>query len=297
MTRTALLLPGQGSQRPGMGQSWVGTPQWALVDEASQAVGVDVEHLLLRADAEELRPTARAQLATHVVSLMALAAVQERVEAVVVAGHSLGEYTALVAAGVLAAGQAVQLVAECGAAMQEACDRCPGTMSAVLGTDASVVDEACARTEGAWPANYNAPQHVVVSGTAEGVAAAGELAKELGARRVLPLPVGGAFHTPLMEPAAVRLGAALRAAPFSTGRLAVISNVDATEHVDGWADRLQAQLMSPVLWSQTMAALVAAGVDRVVECGPGGVLTALARRVDGITALAVAGPADLSALP
>jgi [acyl-carrier-protein] S-malonyltransferase len=296
MTRTALLLPGQGSQRPGMGAPWQGTPWWSLVQDASDALDLDVAHLLLDADAEELRPTARAQVATHVVSLMALAAVQERVTAQVVAGHSLGEYTALVAAGVLAPADAVRLVSERGAAMQAACDRAPGTMAAVLGADADVEDEACARTEDAWPANYNAPQHVVVSGTAAGVAAAGEAAKALGARRVLPLPVGGAFHTPLMEPAVPRLRAALAAAPYRDAQVPVLSNVDAALHTDGWAARLEAQLLSPVRWAQTMEALVAQGVQRVVECGPGGVLIALARRVDGLTAVAVAGPADLEAL-
>lgn len=298
MTKTALVFPGQGSQRPGMGATWSRRQEWGLVAAASEAVGVDLAHLLLEADSAELRPTASAQLATLVVSLLALAGVRERldVDVDVVAGHSLGEYTALVAAGVLEPVEAVKLVAERGAAMQAACDRSPGTMAAVLGADRDVVDEACARTADAWPANYNAPRHVVVSGTTEGVSGASELAKELGARRILPLPVGGAFHTPLMEPAAERLRTALQAAPFRKAALAVVSNVDALEHSDGWADRLQAQLLSPVQWDKTMQALQARGVVRVIECGPGGVLTALGRRVEGITAHAVAGPADLDTL-
>ena len=296
MTTTALVFPGQGSQRPGMGAPWAGRPEWELVDIASGVVGIDVAHLLLAADADELRPTARAQLATHVVSLMVLACLRDRVDVAVVAGHSLGEYTALVAAGALEPTDSIRLVAERGAAMQSACELAPGTMAAVLGADTDAVDEACSRTPDAWPANYNAPQHVVVSGTVAGVAAASELAKELGARRVLPLPVGGAFHTPLMEPAAERLRAALQAAPFGTAALPVISNVDALDHRDGWAGRLQSQLLSPVQWSRTMQSLQARGIERVLECGPGGVLTALARRVDGIAAVALAGPADLETL-
>jgi [acyl-carrier-protein] S-malonyltransferase len=279
-----------------MGAAWVGRPEWELVGIASEAAGVDIAHLLLDAGAEELRPTAHAQLATHVVSLMALASLPSTDDVEVVAGHSLGEYTALVAAGSLGPAQSVRLVAERGAAMQAACDVAPGTMAAVLGADADVVDEACARTDDAWPANYNAPQHVVVSGTAAGVAAAGAAAKELGARRVLPLPVGGAFHTPLMEPAVRRLRDALHAAPFRMAALPVLSNVDALDHVDGWAGRLEQQLLAPVQWARIMSSLQDRGIERVVECGPGGVLTALARRVNGLTALALAGPADLDAL-
>lgn len=289
-------VPGTGQPAPRHGCAWVGAPQWQLVADASEVVGTDLAHLLLAATAEELRSTACAQLATHVVSLMALAAVRDRVEADVVAGHSLGEYTALVAAGALEPTQAVRLVAERGAAMQTACERSPGTMAAVLGVGTDVVDEACHRTADAWPANYNAPQHVVVSGSAAGVAAAGELAKTLGARRVLPLPVGGAFHTPLMESAAPRLRTALQAAAFLPASTAVISNVDAAEHVDGWPDRLLAQLLSPVRWAQTMDVLRARGIERVIECGPGGVLSSLAKRVHGLRAVAVAGPADLAAL-
>ena len=296
MTRTALVFPGQGSQRPGMGASWVGRPEWELVASASAALDVDIAHLLLTAGAEELRPTANAQLATLVVSLMALAGVQDRVQVDIVAGHSLGEYTALVAAGALGPLEAVRLVSERAAAMQAACDRSPGTMAAVLGAAKDIVDEACERTTDVWPANYNGPQHVVISGTASGVAAASTLARELGARRVLPLAVGGAFHTPLMEAAADRLRGALQVAPFRATAIPVVSNVDAREHDDGWADRLQAQLLLPVQWEGTMQAFRTRGVDMVIECGPGGVLTALGRRVDGLTAMALTGPADLEAL-
>lgn len=294
---TALVFPGQGSQRPGMGAPWTGTAQWRLVELASQVLDVDLGALLLTADAEALRPTEVAQVMTHLVSLMALEAVRFRVPAVaVVAGHSLGEYTALVAAGALDLTEALALVAARGTAMRAAAAAHPGTMAAVLGVDADQVTAACAEVEGAWPANYNAAQHVVISGTAEGVAAAGEAARARGARRVLPLPVGGAFHTPLMASAQPALEAALHAVRWRTTETPVISNVDARQHIDGWPDRLAEQLLSPVRWSDTLRLLVDLGVERVVECGPGGVLTALVKRVPGLTAVAVSCPADLGAL-
>lgn len=295
MTKTALLLPGQGSQRPGMGEPWRDTPQWRLVDQASEVLGRDLGHLLLIADAEQLRATDVAQVTTCLLSLMVLDALPP-LEVVAVAGHSLGEYTALVAAGVLTPEAAVRLVAARGAAMRAAADARPGTMCAVLGVDADQVTAACEEVDDAWPANYNAPQHVVVSGTADGVAAAGDRARARGARRVLPLPVGGAFHTPLMAPALPALQEALAAADFTTARTPVVSNVDGRPHTDGWTDRLAAQLLAPVQWTATVQQLLDSGVEQVIECGPGGVLTALAKRVPGLSARAVSRPADLDPL-
>lgn len=298
----ALVLPGQGSQRPGMGAPWRDAPNWRLVEHASHVARRDLAHLLLDADADELRATANAQLATFLTSVLALHAVRERVPDVAAyAGHSLGEITALVAARVLAPADGVRVVAERGAAMQAAADARPGTMAAVLGLQDDAVERVLAgvRAEGAdvWPANHNAPDHVVVSGTADGVAAAGAALRSAGARRVLPLPVGGAFHTPLMQPAQERLDAALAAAAWHDRGAVVVSAVTAAPYDGNWPAVLSRQLTAPVRWRQTVEALVAGGVDTVVEVGPGGVLTGLVRRIaPDVRAVSVATPDDLEAL-
>lgn len=296
--RTALVFPGQGSQRPGMGAPWRDSPAWPLVEHASRVAGRDLAPLLLDADAEQLRRTANAQLATFLTSALALHAVRERVpEVEALAGHSLGEVTALVAARVLAPADGAHVVAERGAAMQEAADARPGTMSAVLGLDDDAVADVVAGVDDAWVANHNAPAHVVVSGTPGGVAAAGEALKAAGARRVLPLPVGGAFHTPLMEPAQQRLDAALAAADWHDRGSTVLSAVTAAPYEGDWPDLLSRQLTAPVRWRQTVEALVASGVDTVVEVGPGGVLTGLVKRcAPGVRAVSVSTPDDLEAL-
>ncbi len=289
--RVALVLPGQGSQRPGAGAAWVGTPGWELVAQASAALDRDVEALLLTADAEQLRPTREAQLATFLLSLVAVQALPE-LDVVAVAGHSLGDLTALVVAGVLTVPDGLHLVAERGAAMQEACDARPGTMAAVLGLEPDAV--AAGLPEGVWPANDNAPLHVVVSGGVDDVTAAGPLLKEAGARRVLPLQVGGAFHTPLMEPARPRLEAALAAVTWAPARLPVLSGSLAGPDPDP-ARTLSAQLTAPIRWRETLLALPP--VDAVVECGPGGVLTGLVKRtLPGVRAVSVSSPSDLESL-
>ncbi len=275
----ALTFPGQGSQRPGMGSAWTDTPSWAIVDRASEVVGRDIGALLLDADADELRATRNAQLTTFVASLVALDALRRAglPQPDAVAGHSLGEYTALTAAGALAAEDGVRLVAARGEAMQAAADARPGTMAAVLGLDVAEVEAACESVDEAWVANDNAPGQVVVAGTAAGVEAAGSAAKERGARKVMPLPVGGAFHTPLMAPAAEGLRAALAAVTFAEPRPAVVANVDATPHAgaDEWRDLLAEQLCRPVRWRPSLEQL---GAGVVVEVGPGGVLTGMTKR-------------------
>jgi [acyl-carrier-protein] S-malonyltransferase len=297
----AFTFPGQGSQQPGMGRSWADHPSWALVDRATEASGRDVAALLLDADADELRRTENAQLATYVLSLVVHDAVQALgVRCTVAAGHSLGEYTALTATGALQLEDGVRLVTERGAAMQAAADARPGTMAAVLGADDDVVAEACARAGGdVWVANTNGAGQVVIAGDAEAIAEATAIAKELGARKVMPLPVGGAFHTPFMAPAADRLRAALQATTFSNAAVPVIANVDALphQHADQWADLLDAQLTAPVRWRQTLEHMVTSGVTTFLELGPGAVLTGLAKRgaPDG-TARAAAEPSALDAV-
>ena len=297
----AFTFPGQGSQQPGMGRAWVDHPAWALVGTASEASGRDVAALLLDADAEELRRTENAQLATYVLSLVVHDAVRSLgVRCAVAAGHSLGEYTALTALGALSISDGVRLVTERGAAMQAAADARPGTMAAVLGADDAIVAEACAQASGdVWVANSNAAGQVVIAGDPDAIAEAGALAKELGARKVLPLPVGGAFHTPFMAPAAERLRTALAGVPFANAEVPLIANVDALphQHADQWADLLETQLTAPVQWRQTVERMVADGVTTFLELGPGNVLTGMAKRSapDG-TAKAAGDPASLEAV-
>lgn len=293
--------PGQGSQHPQMGASWTDHPSWELVEEASEAVDRDVASLLIEADACELTMTRNAQLATFVLSMVVLDAVSRvGVEAVAHAGHSLGEYSALTASGALDFGDAVRLVDERGDAMQAAADEQTGTMAALLGLGDDQADIACRRTAGdVWIANYNAPGQVVIAGVPEDIDEACKIAKEAGAKRAMPLPVGGAFHTPLMAPARRRLHKAIAQVEFRPPEQPVYANVDATAHHDPehWPDLLGSQLCSPVRWCQTLRTLASDGFNTFVELGPGNVLTGLVKRtLKGATRLNVATPADLDGL-
>lgn len=297
----AFTFPGQGSQRPGMGRAWLEHPSWEVVEEASAVAGRDVARLLLDADQEELTLTANAQLATFVVSLVVLDAIERvGIEPTLCAGHSLGEYTALAASGALGFEDGVRLVVERGQAMHDAAEECPGTMAAVMGGDDDAVEAACHRAEGeVWVANYNAPGQVVIAGTAEAVTRAGVIAKELGARKVVAFPVAGAFHTALMAPARAWLRKALSDTAFTASEIPVVANVDGRAHsaAEDWPGLLSAQLCSPVRWRQSLETLAAMGATRLVEVGPGVVLTGLARRtLPDALASAVATPDDLDAL-
>ncbi|MGD0219618.1 MAG: ACP S-malonyltransferase [Acidimicrobiales bacterium] len=299
----AFTFPGQGSQRSGMGTSWVDHPSFELVGHASEVVGQDVAALLLEADTETLTATANAQLATFVTSLVILDAAERLgLEPAACAGHSLGEYTALVATGALSYEDGLELVVERGAAMSEAAEHNPGTMVAVLGLDDTEVELACLRAEGeVWVANYNSPGQVVIAGENESLQRAAELARTAGAKRVVPFPVGGAFHTPLMAPARGRLRKALSVATFFESEPAVVANVDAKAHADGedWPGLLSAQLCAPVRWRQSLETLFELGTRTFVELGSGGVLTGLTKRVlptASIAACSVATPAELEAL-
>jgi [acyl-carrier-protein] S-malonyltransferase len=297
----AFTFPGQGSQRPGMGRPWADHESWELVDEASEVAGRDVAALLLDADADELKDTRNAQLTTFVSSLMVLDAVERLgIDANFCAGHSLGEYTALAATGALGFQEGVVLVAARAAAMHEAGNAQPGTMAAVLGLDDDQVEVACNLADAeVWVANFNAPGQVVIAGSHDGVEAAGKHAKELGAKRVMPLPVSGAFHTAFMSPARDRLRDALASADIRDAEIPVISNVDAKPHDRGaeWTSLLSAQLASPVRWKHCLQTLASLGVTRFAELGPGGVLTGMAKRsVDGAMTISVATPEDLDKL-
>jgi [acyl-carrier-protein] S-malonyltransferase len=284
-----------------MGVPWKDHPAWAVVDKLSEATGRDVADLLIEADADTLKATRNAQLAAFGLSLVVLYAARssglEYVPLAAVAGHSLGEYTALVAAGALDPTDGARLVAARGEAMQEAADQSPGTMAAVLGLEPDLVVKACAGVEGAWPANDNAPGQVVVAGTAEGVEAAGEAAKALGAKRVMALAVGGAFHSPLMASAQARLDEALGLAHFHDAEVDLVANVDASAHRTGWADLLSRQLVSPVRWRESLLTLSGLGVTHFLELGPGSELSGMVKRtVDGAARANVATPADLDGL-
>jgi [acyl-carrier-protein] S-malonyltransferase len=297
----AFTFPGQGSQKPGMGEPWTDHPSWELVAEAAEATDRDVEHLLLRADAEELKATRNAQLATFVTSLVVLDSVERLgVEPAAVAGHSLGEYTALVAAGALSFEDGAYLVTERGEAMQATGRDRVGTMAAVLGLDDDDVDVVCARVAGdVWVANYNAPGQVVIAGSPEAIDEAATIARELGAKKVMPVAVSGAFHTPFMAPAQDRLRKALARVNLRPPEPPVHANVDSAAHdaAGDWTSLLDAQLCKPVRWRQTLHRLKESGVNTFVELGPGKVLTGMAKRtVDGARTLSVSAPDDLDRL-
>ncbi|MFW2380422.1 MAG: ACP S-malonyltransferase [Acidimicrobiales bacterium] len=300
-TQIAFTYPGQGSQAPAMGAAWTDHPSWELVQEASTVAGRDIADLLLNADAEELRETRNAQLSTFVLSMVVLDAVERLgVEPSLHAGHSLGEYSALVASGAVSFADGVRLVTERGNAMQAAAEAVPGTMAAVLGLDDELVELACVKSNAdVFVANYNAPGQVVIAGTVEGIEAAGTLAKSLGAKRVMPIKVGGAFHTPFMAAAGERLAKALADIDFRAPNRPVVANVDAAPHTTEDESRkiLSMQLTSPVRWRQTLHTIEEAGVDLIVELGAGSVLTGMAKRtIENVARASVSKPDDLDAL-
>lgn len=297
----AFTFPGQGSQRPGMGRPWLEHESWELVGEASEIVGRDVGHLLLDADADELKDTRNAQLTTFVASLMVLDAVERLgIEPGICAGHSLGEYTALAATGSLGFDDGLRLVTERASAMHDAGASAPGTMAAVLGLDDEDVEVACRRADSdVWVANFNAPGQVVIAGSLDGVALATNHAKELGAKKVMGLPVSGAFHTPYMTAARDRLRDAIAEAQLRDAEVPIVANVDARAHQDAseWVSLLSAQLSSPVRWKHSLLTMAQEGITAFIELGPGGVLTGMAKRtVENSRTISVATPEDLDHL-
>lgn len=295
------VFPGQGSQQPGMGAAFADDPAWSVVAQASDATGRDVAHLLLDADADELVETRNAQLGTFVHSMVVLEALRGRgVEPAAAAGHSLGELSALCAAGVLGFDDAVRLVAERGEAMQVCCTQQKGTMAAVLGLDEPQVTEVCASVDGdVWVANVNAPGQVVIAGDPASIDAASAIAKDAGAKRVMALDVSGAFHTPFMAPAGERLAAAIAHAAFHDATIPVAANVDGALHTAAadWPALLERQLTSPVRWIGCVESLRAAGADTFVEVGPGAVLTGTIKRIDRDAARhSVTTPVELDAV-
>ena len=286
MPGSAWLFPGQGAQQVGMGRDLY--EQWpqaaAVFDEADAALGRSLSRIIFEGPDDELRQTVNTQPAILVASLAAWSAARAAKHPALaepplcMAGHSLGEYSALVAAGSLTVSEAVRLVQRRGELMQAAGEERPGTLAAVLGLDEDVVAELCAET-GAELCNLNATGQIVVGGTPEAVDRAAAAAEERGARRVVRLNVGGAFHTSLMEPAAVQMAPLLDAAEIADPTAPVIGNVEAAPLTTAAAVRadLKAQIRRPVRWRDTVLAMRGMGVDSFIEIGPGTVLTGLVR--------------------
>lgn len=287
-----------------MGAPWRDHPSWSVVARMSDVVGRDMGALLLEPDPGTLRATRNAQLATYTLSMVALDAARRGPLAALApqavaafAGHSLGEYTALAAAGALTPEQAAVLVQARGEAMQAAAEQHPGTMAAVIGLDLADVEAACGTLEQVWVANDNAPGQVVVAGGHHGVGQAEPVMSARGAKRVIGLQVGGAFHSPLMASAQEALDDALTAATFTEPEHAVVANVDAAAHRDGFAGLLSAQLCSRVRWRESLVTLAGLGASVFVELGPGTELSGMVKRtVTGAARANVAGPDDLDAL-
>jgi [acyl-carrier-protein] S-malonyltransferase len=302
----AYIFPGQGSQRAGMGREVFERSAAAreVFERADRALGEPLSRLCFEGPEEALRLTANTQPAILTVSVAVWAAAREAgaPDPDFAAGHSLGEYSALVAAGGLALADAVRLVRSRGTFMQEAVPVGEGAMAAVLGLDADAVLAACeeaAEGDVCAPANFNSPGQIVIAGAAAAVARASEAARRAGARRVIPLEVSAPFHTALMEPAAERLRPLLEATEFRDPRVPVMANATATLVETGEAARraLVAQVASPVLWEQSVAALAAAGVGRYVELGPGRVLAGLVRKiVRGAEVLSAETPEEIAAV-
>ncbi len=288
MAKTAFLFPGQGSQSIGMMSALAEefSQVQATFEEASSVLGYDLWAVVLNGPVESLNKTEVTQPAMLVAGIATWRIWQANggAQPDYLAGHSLGEYSALVAAGVMYFNDAVAIVAERGRLMQQATPAGTGAMAAVLGLDDQVMNEICERVSGAEIvvcANFNAPGQIVISGNKDAVEAAGELARKAGARRVLPLPVSVPSHCMLMKPAAASLQELLLDVHFADSSLPVIQNADVRSYADAEQVReaLARQLWQPVRWTETIQNLLASGVDRFVECGPGKVLAGLNRRI------------------
>lgn len=281
----AYVFPGQGAQFVGMGKDLYDKSPKAkdMFHKANNILKFKITDIMFDGTDEDLRQTKVTQPAVFLHSVV-LAALLDDFQPSMVAGHSLGEFSALVANKVLSFEDGLRLVAKRASAMQKACEMQPGTMAAVVGAEDKVVEEVCASIKDKLvvAANYNSPGQVVISGTIEGIEEAKVKMVEAGARRVLPLKVGGAFHSPLMEPARVELAEAINATKFNEGLCPIYQNVTGQSVSDPEIIKknLVSQLTSPVLWTQTMTNMIAAGVKSVVEVGPGTVLQGLFKKVD-----------------
>ena len=283
----AFVFPGQGAQFVGMGKDLYDKSSNAkdMFKKANNILKFKITDVMFEGSEDDLRQTKVTQPAIFLHSVI-LASLLEEFDPTMVAGHSLGEFSALVANKVLGFEDGLRLVSKRAMAMQKACEAQPGTMAAVVGADEKMVESVCASINKnnmvVVPANYNSPSQIVISGSVEGVAAASEKLKEAGIKRVVPLSVGGAFHSPLMEPARVELAEAIKDTNFNQGICPIYQNVTGQSVNDPEIIKknLIAQLTSPVLWTQTMSNILANGVRTIVEVGPGTVLQGLFRKMD-----------------
>lgn len=283
----AYVFPGQGAQFSGMGKDLYESVPMAhdLFERANDILGFHITDIMFEGSDEELRQTRVTQPAVFLHSVISALSLGDDFRPDMVAGHSLGEFSALTAAGALTFDDGLRLVSARAAAMQKACEIQPSTMAAVLALDDKTVEQICAEvtTEGhvVVAANYNSPGQIVISGSTDGIAIACERMLAAGARRALPLSVGGAFHSPLMEPARAELEQAIATTIFQTPCCPVCQNVDALPHTDPDEIKanLVAQLTAPVRWTLSVQRMVAEGIDEFIECGPGTVLTGLIKKI------------------
>jgi len=280
----AVLFPGQGSIVPGAGAAWVDHPAWSVVAEVEAIADRPVAPWLLDAPAEVLATTDAAQIATLALSLMAWDALGRVLgePPTAFAGHSLGQVTALIAAGAVDRAEGIALAVARADACRACDDERPGRLAALLGASPEQAAEACASAAGeCWVANDNAPGQVVIGGTQAGLDAAAEAARALGVRKVLPLPVGGAFHTPMLAPAVDTWMPALSRATFRASSIPIVDNTEARPQRDGdvWPHLLARHLVEPVRWRESKEVLAhEIGVTELVELAPAGTLTAMAKR-------------------
>ncbi|MDC3305912.1 ACP S-malonyltransferase [Flavobacteriales bacterium] len=281
----AYVFPGQGAQFPGMGKDLYEASVAAkqMFEKANEILGFSITDIMFGEDAEALKQTKVTQPAIFLHSVILAKVKGDYFKPEMVAGHSLGEFSALVSAGYLSFEDGLKLVSKRAMAMQKACEQNPSTMAAVLGLENEVVENICSEIEEVVvPANYNCPGQLVISGSNNGIDIACEKLTEAGARRALKLPVGGAFHSPLMEPARAELETAIDNTEFKEGVCPIYQNVTATAitNPEEIKENLKKQLTASVMWTQTMQKMIADGLSSVTEVGPGKVLQGLFKKVD-----------------